>query len=239
MNLSPQPTRITIKAVLLCLFLLPFFTIVQVAAQEDSSWNKVLTLKPGVSVPFNEYADKTFSYHSGFANPGGCLEADFLFYKRWFGLNASLGYSNQTFAKKKYTASYSTVLDNTGITDVSAGIYQSLKAVAGFNFRIINTKKAELFLLAQAGIALNVHPNIEVTNTYWGQINTIVRSADFQSTSVIGVLLKYNLNEEYGMSFSYNANYTLPYFRDDYIMRGGFNLPMRFQNITLGISKKL
>jgi hypothetical protein len=204
-------------------------------------WQKVVMVNTGVSVPFTDYADKTFSTHSGFANPGGCLEADFLFYRRWFGLSATLGYSNQTFAKKKYISCYDEVFDNTGITNVTAGIYQSMKATAGFAFRLADVLDTELFWLIQAGIALNVHPNISVNNSYWGEINSINRDTDWQSTSVLGVLLKHNLTENIGITLSYTLNYTLPGFRDEnnHHYFHYYNLPMRFQNITVGIFKNL
>jgi hypothetical protein len=220
--------------------LLLFLLVASHSYAQKAPWQKVVTINTGVSVPFSDYSDKTFSYHSGYANPGTCIESNFLFYREWFAFSAALGYSNQSFAKKKYVSSYNEVLNNIGITSVSAGIYQSMKVTAGFAFRLLNMWDTELFWLFQAGTALNVHPEIQVTNSYWGEINYINRDADWQSTSVIGLILKHNLTDNIGITLSYNANYTLPGFRDEnnpYIHY--YNLPMRFQNITVGVFKNL
>ncbi len=201
---------------------------------QDSPWHRSLAVHAGLCLPFDEFAEHNFSSDAGFANPGANLEGDFLFYLEHVGFCFTLGYSNLGFNRKAYRASYDAVILEEGEISVNAGIYQSMKSTLGFCIRGPEFLNTEIFLQVQAGIALNVHPEISVTHSYWGLINSIQRDTDWQSISVLGLTLNHRLNEKYGICLSYDANFTLPYFSDASSFQG-FDLPMRFQNISLGI----
>ncbi|MFC2089842.1 hypothetical protein ACFLT1_03625 [Bacteroidota bacterium] len=224
------------KIPLLVLLLCCFSGIIQA---QETSWNKIFMLNTGVSVPYNDFATKTLTYHAGFASGGANLEGNFLWYWKWIGFEATLGYSNIFFAKNAYLSEYEEFLQYEGNTTVKAGSYQVIKSTAGFLLRVVEFNATEIQLNFQAGIALNVHPEIEVTNSLWGTLNSVPKDSDWQSISSVGFTTYHYFSDKHALVLNLNTNHTLPRFDDEAIWGRGFNLRIRYVNINLGLLIKL
>ncbi|MCF8226594.1 MAG: hypothetical protein K9J30_12020 [Bacteroidales bacterium] len=218
-------------------FILVLLSLHGLTSAQERSWKKGVLIHTGISIPFSNYASKTMeNYYSGyFANPGANLGTDLLWYGKIFGLGASLGYANQTFAREAFRSEYDRILNGEGETTVSAGIYQSLKGTAGLILKTPEFYNTEIMFTAQAGMALIVHPEITVENSFWGTLNTINTDSDWQPMSMMEVIVKYRMTEKIGISLIYNSNYAKPYFTDDTGFYNGFNVPVRFRNVNIGI----
>jgi hypothetical protein len=127
------------------------------------------------------------------------------------------------------------MLDGYGQNTVSAGNYQVLKGMLGLAFRIPVTRQLEALITCQAGVAFCVHPDLVVTNTELGTINTIKRNSTWSPVSTAGVKVNYWLNEKYGINLNYSLNATKPGFNDKTGTGGNFFLPVRYMNINAGV----
>ena len=210
-------------------------TITLVYAQK---WNKksVVGINSGVSIPFADFADKKMENYSGFAGTGGNIEIDFFRYTgRFFGLVSNIGYSNIFFSEKAYKSEYDRVLANYGENIVKAGNYQVLKGLVGFILKIPETRHIEVLLVFQAGCAMSIHPDLLVTNSELGVINSVRKDTDWSAMSNTGIKINYWLTEKYGISLNYGLNFTTPGFGDVTSIERVFFLPVRYQIINVGL----
>lgn len=193
----------------------------------------------GLSVPYGEFAQTVFRYDAGFAGLGPNVEAEFLRYGRVFGFSSSIGYASIFFREKKYQAEYDRVLNGYGTNEVTAGNYQVLKFLVGFTLKIPEINNTEVMLLFHLGCALTVHPNLHVTNSELGEINSIRRQGDRAPISNAGLKINYWLNERYGLTLNGGVNLTRPAFHDETGPEGIFFMPVRYVNANFGFVMKL
>lgn len=224
-----------LKQIIPVIFTLILIWSSTVTFAQERSRNTVVLINAGISIPFAQLGDKTMSYMSGFAGPGGDLETDLLWYGKRLGLCASVGYTNLFFAENAYKSEYERILEHEGKTTVSAGNYQTLKTTAGFIAKSREVFRTEILVMIQAGYALNVHPEIEVNNTIWGMMNSVEKDYDWQSISVLGFKINHQMTDKYGMTLSYTANYSWPGFNEGNSFYRYYYQPMRFQNINVGL----
>jgi hypothetical protein len=199
----------------------------------------VFGVNTGVSVPFENFAYKTFTDEAGFAGPGMNIEADYLYYGNYFGFSSSIGYASIFFNEKAYQSEYDRTLNGYGTNDVSAGNYQVLKFLVGFTLKIPQIKNTEVMLLFHLGYALSVHPNLQVTNSELGMISSIARNSSGSPISNAGIKINYWLTERYGLTLNGGVNLTTPALYDATGPGGSFLLPIRYTNINAGFVMKL
>jgi hypothetical protein len=199
----------------------------------------VFGVNAGLSVPYNEFAQTTFKYDAGFAGPGPNIEAEFLRYGRFIGFSSSIGYASIFFKEKDYQAEYDRVLNGYGTNEVTAGNYQVLKCLVGFTLKLPEIKRTEVMLLFHLGVALSVHPNLVVTNSELGEINSITRSAGRSSGANAGLKVNYWLTDKYGINLNFSQNMTRPWFRDETGIGGSFFLPIHYSNANIGFVMQL
>lgn len=207
---------------------------------QNENRKSVLGFSAGCSAPFSEFALKTMKSQAGFAAPGFNTEVDFMRYTgRFFGLSATIGYASLFFKKDEYQAQYDRILDGYGQNTVETGNYQVLKGVVGFILKIPETRHLEALLSFQLGIARSVHPELEVTNSKLGVINSVSKNSDWNPVSNIGLKANYWLTDKYGIGLNYNLNFTKPGFYDETSIEKSFFLPVRYMNINAGLVIKL
>ncbi len=199
----------------------------------------VFGVNAGLSVPYDEFAQTTFKYDAGFASLGPNIEAEFLHYGKFFGFSSGIGYASIFFKEKDYLAEYDRVLNGYGSNAVTAGNYQVLKFLVGFTLKLPEIKRTEVMLLFHLGYALSIHPNLVVTNTELGEINSITRQADGAPVSNAGLKINYWLNQRCGLTLKGGFNYTRPGFYDETGPGGSFFLPMHYSNANIGLVLKL
>lgn len=204
------------------------------ALPQKSPGKSVFGVNTGVSIPYNEFAHKTFDYDAGFATVGPNIEADYLYYGSYFGFSSSIGYASIFFNEKAYQSEYDRTLNGYGSNEVSAGNYQVLKVLVGFMLKIPEFKHTEVMLLAHIGYALGVHPGLTVTNSRLGLINSFDRDTGGTPVSNLGLKINYWLNERYGLTLNGGINLTTPSFYDHSGPGGSFLLPVRYTNINAG-----
>ncbi len=208
------------------------------AQKEYKKW--VAGVNVGISVPFADFANKKMIFNAGFASPGANADIDFFRYTgKCFGLSSTIGYANIFFNEKAYQSEYSYIPNLEGQTTVDAGNYQILKGLLGFVIKIPETRHIEVLISLQAGYAMSVHPELLVTNTELGEINSIKRNIAWSPMSSAGLKINYYLSEKYGVSLNYNLNFTKPWFSDETSIEKGFTLPIRYQNINIGFVRNL
>jgi len=210
-------------------------TIPLVDAQKENK-KSLVCINSGISIPFADFADKKMENYSGFAAPGANIEIDFFRYTgRFFGLSSNIGYSSIFFNEKAYKSEYDHILDNYGETTVAAGNYQILKGLIGLILKIPETRHAEVLLVFQLGCSMSVHPDLLVTNSELGEINSVKKGTEWSSMSNAGIKINYYLSEKYGISLNYGLNSTRPGFYDETSNEKVFFLPVRYQNINIGL----
>jgi len=199
----------------------------------------VFGVDTGVSIPLDEFAVKTFTYDAGFASPGPNIEAEYLYYGKIFGFSSSLGYSSLFFNEKSYKAEYDRTLGDNGTNDVSAGNYQVIKALVGFTLKTPEFNNTEIMLLFHLGYAVAVHPNLLVTNSELGVINSVERNAGSGPVASMGLKINYWLNERYGVSLNGSVNGMSSGFKDETGPDGNFLLQMNYANVNVGFVMNL
>ena len=210
-------------------------TITLVDAQKENK-KSVVGINSGISIPYADFADKKMENYSGFAATGANIEIDFFRYTgRFFGLSSNIGYSSIFFNEKAYRSEYDRILDNYGKTTVAAGNYQVLKGLIGLILKIPETRHTEVLLVFQLGCSMSVHPNLLVTNSELGEINSVKKDTEWSSMSNAGIKINYYLSEKYGISLNYGLNSTRPGFHDETSNEKVFFLPVRYQNINIGL----
>lgn len=225
--------RITIALIML------LFVTATVTPQKPAK-KSVFGVHTGVSIPIGEFALKTFTWDAGFAAPGPNLEAEYLYYGKIFGFSSSLGYASLFFNEKAYRAEYDRTLDGYGTNDVAAGNYQVIKAIIGFTLKIPEFSNTEVMLLFHLGYAMTVHPNLFVTNSELGVINSVERNAGSGgAVASAGLKINYWLNEQYGLSLNGSLNGISSAFIDETGPDGNFSQPMSHANINVGFVMNL
>ncbi len=189
----------------------------------------------GCSLPYAEFADGKMTSYAGFAAPGMNIEIDLMRYtNRFFGFTSGIGYASIFFREKAYQAEYDRILVGYGENKVSAGNYQVLTGVLGFILKIPETRHTEALIVCRLGIAMSVHPDLAVTNSKLGEINTVSKNNDWNSVANMGLKIHYWLSEKYGITLNYSLNSARPSFRDDTGIGTSFSLPVRYMNINAG-----
>lgn len=225
------------KAVITFLLILAGFNLLH---SQNENRKSVFVISSGCSVPYKEFAWKTMKSQAGFAAPGFNLEVDFMRYTgRYFGLSATTGYASLFFSKDEYQAHYDRILNGYGQNVVEAGNYQVLKGLVGLILKIPETRHTEALLILQLGIARSVHPDLTVTNSKLGVINSVSKNSDWNPMSNIGLKVNYWLTDKYGIGLNYNLNLTRPDFYDQTSIEKTFFLPVRYMNINAGLVMKL
>lgn len=212
---------------------------VPLTAQESVNRN-ALSISAGAAVPYSEFAASTFTWRSGFAQPGVNLDAKIIRYgkRKIFGIYADAGYAYLFFNKKRYLAEYERTFEDEGTTSVTTGGYHFLKAEAGFLLRTISILDTRIVLQTGVGYTLCRHPYLSAVNSYWGVVNTVNSDLDFQLSGTAGIRLEHTIDEYTGIHLSYQLFACKPDFRDSESYRAHtFYLPVRTQNINLGLTR--
>ncbi|MDA3822414.1 MAG: hypothetical protein PF450_07390 [Bacteroidales bacterium] len=231
-----QASSIQKLVLVLALFL---FSFNKLPAQETASRN-ALYINTGATIPYAQFAEKSFGYQTGFALLGVNLDADYIRFGKMgiFGLYANLGYSNVFFAKKRYISEYERILGDEGAMIVTAGSYQFLSGEGGFVIRFAEFKNTRIVFQAGIGYTLCRQPYLSASHSYWGDLNTVNADVDVQLSSGTGIKVDYALNERTGIHFSYSLHACLPGFMDtEGYWEHYYNLPVRYQNINFGITR--
>jgi len=118
---------------------------------------------------------------------------------------------------------------------VKAGNYHLLKGLLGLILKIPETKNIEVLLVFQAGCAMSIHPDLLVSNSELSVINSVKKDTKWSAMSNTGIKINYWLTEKYGISLNYSRNYTTPGFSDVTSIERVFFLPVRYQNINVGL----
>jgi hypothetical protein len=218
----------------LTLVLMVLFLAAVTALPQKRTWKSVLGAGAGVSIPYKEFAYNTFRYDAGFASPGPNLEAEYLFYGKIFGFSTAIGYSSLFLNENAYRAEYDRTLGGYGINEVSAGNYQVLKILAGFTLKLPEIEHTEVMFLFHLGFAHTVHPDLLVTNSELGVINSIEKVSGAGPAANAGIKINYWLNERYGISLNGSVSTTTPSFTDYTAPDSYFDLPIYCAGINVG-----
>lgn len=220
--------------------ILALLVVVTATVQAQQKIRKsVFGANAGVSVPYNEFAWHAFNPDAGFASPGPIIEAEYLYYGKFFGFSSGIGYSSFFFNENAYRAEYDRTLGGYGINEVSAGNYQVLKVMAGFTLKIPEIDHTEVMFLFHLGYALSVHPNLMVTNSELGVINTVDRTPGGSPMANAGLKINYWLNDRYGVSLNGSVTTTEPSFSDKTGPDGSFSMLMNYASVSVGFIMNL
>jgi len=220
------------KTVLTLLILLVSISICNSQAENKKT---IFGVNAGISLPYGDFSNRKMEVNAGFASAGPNIEFDLLRYSgRFFGLSSSIGYANIFIDKKALTSEYERALDGYGENTVTAGNYQFLKGLLGFIIKVPEFSNTDILFLFHLGYALSLHPDIEVTNSELGVINSVERSAAGSVICNTGVKVNYWLTGRYGFSLNYGVNLTRPSFTDETSIDGIFFLPVRYQSFNIG-----
>lgn len=223
----PTRTRLIVLLLILCAC-----NGIATSAQ-DPEGRSLLYISAGASVPYSDFNREYFSFTSGFALPGGNLEAHYMLnFGGFLGISARVGYASLCFNEQAYRDQYYTALRTSGEITTTSGNYHFLSATGGFFGRFPEFLNTRIILYAEAGYSLCLHPELTVEHSDWGRINYIPRSADLQFTGNAGVKIHHSLNERFGIHLGYSLTSCLPDFEvSEY---DPFYLPVRFMNINAG-----
>lgn len=223
---------------LIVVFLILIMAAVTATPQKNAG-KSVFGANVGLSVPYNEFAYNTLQYNAGFASIGPNIEAEFLRYGRFIGFSSSIGYSSLFFNEKDYQAEYDRVLDGYGTNEVDAGNYQLLRFLIGFTLKLPEIEHTEVMLLFHLGYAISIHPDLTVTNSKLGVINSVARSRGDSPVINTGAKINYWINERCGVSLNGGLNFTRPSFNDETGPEGFFYQSISYVNINAGLIMKI
>jgi len=193
----------------------------------------------GVSIPLDEFAVKYFTWDAGFASLGPNFEAEYLYYGKIFGFSSSISYTSIFFNEKAYQSEYDRTLNGYGTNEVTAGNYQIMKFLVGFTLKTPEFSNTEVMLLFHLGYGVAMHPNLLVTNSEFGVINSVTRNAGRGAVASMGLKINYWLNERYGVSLNGTLNGMSSGFIDETAPDGNFQMPMNHANINIGFVMNL
>jgi hypothetical protein len=219
--------------------LLILLVSINICHSQSENKKTVFSVNAGISVPYGDFANSKMEVNAGFASAGPNIEFDLLRYGRFFGLSSSIGYANIFIDEQALTAGYDLTIGEYGENRVTAGNYQFLKGLAGFIIKVPEFRNTDIMFLFHLGYALGVHPDIEVTNSELGVVNSVKRSVAGSVTGNAGVKVNYWLTDRYGLSLNYGVNLTRPCFKDETSIDGLFFLPVRYRNFNIGFVMNL
>ncbi len=220
------------------LILILSLTISAVPAQKEKV--RVIIINSGASIPFSAFANKKMVPDAGFAGAGMNVGIEFLNNaERYLTFSASAGYSILDFDSEAYRSEYDRIWNQRGEVTVTAGNYHFIKTVAGLALILPVFDQLDFLFSAQIGVSLSIHPEIVVDHSRYGIINSNVHDPAWAATSNLGMKINYKISEKYGVNLTYCLNYLYPGFEDITGAVDHFDLPVRFQNINLGIVIKL
>ncbi len=220
-------------------FLALLVIVVSAGQAQEKVRKSVFGASTGMTVPLDEFALKHFTWDAGFASAGPDIEAEYLYYGRIFGFSSSIGYASVFFNEKKYLAEYDRTMGGYGTNAVSAGNYQVMKALIGFTIKTPEFSNTEVMLLFHLGYAMAVHPDLLVTNSELGIINSVARDAGSGPVANMGLKVYYWLNEQFGVALSGSLNGFSSYFVDATGPDSSFRMPMNHACINLGFVMNL
>ncbi len=219
----------------LSLIILTILVIITQGFAQSGNKKWVAGVSSGVSVPYAEFAEKYMHASAGFASSGANIEVDFFRYAgKFFAFSSNLGYANIFFNETAYKSGFDSIPYLDGKTTVDAGNYQVLKGLLGLSIKIPESQHFEVLFVFQLGFSMSVHPELSVTNSEWGVINSVKKDAAWSIISYAGLKINYYLSDKYGISLNYCRNSTNPSFDDDTSPEGFFTLPVKYQNINIG-----
>ena len=219
----------------LLVLLLPAVTVLP----QKTPGKSVFGASTGVSIPLYEFAVKYFTWDAGFASLGPNLEAEYLYYGKIFGFSSSISYTSIFFNEKAYQSEYDRTLNGYGTNEVTAGNYQIMKFLVGFTLKTPEFSNTEVMLLFHLGYGVAMHPNLLVTNSEFGVINSVTRNAGRGAVASMGLKINYWLNERYGVSLNGTLNGMSSGFIDETAPDGNFQMPMNHANINIGFVMNL
>ncbi len=222
------------------IFILTLLSVLAIDCYSQKIKKTIFGAGAGLSLPYAEFASKSLTINSGFASAGFNTETSLIRYTgRFFGLSATIGYSNIFISERKFETEYNRVMNGNGTNQVTAGNYQIMSGMAGLIFKVPEFSNTDILLMLNLGAALTVHPDITATNSYFGVINSVKKDADFAVASNAAVKVIHWLTERYGFSAGYSLNATRPSIKDDTGINAYFYLPVRYQNINIGFIMNL
>lgn len=224
---------------ILLALLIVFVCSISLEAQDSISRN-AMAISAGSSIPYSDFAARTFTPRAGFAKAGANLDFEIIRYGRRgiFGMYADLGLANIFFDEKSYISEYERILNHEGVTSVTTGSYQFLTLHGGFLVRLVEFLDTRIILQTAIGYTLCRHPYLSAANSYWGNINTVNSDLDVQISSSAGIRVERTLNERTGIIISYGLFACKPDFSDSMsFMDYTFYLPVRYQNINIGLTR--
>ncbi len=223
---------------LILVILMVFLAAVTVLPQKTAR-KSVFGVNTGISIPLDEFAVKSFTYDAGFSSPGPNLEVEYLYYGKIFGFSSSLGYTSLFFNEKAYQAEYDRTMDGYGTNEVSAGNYQIRKVLVGFTLKTPEFHHTEVMLLFHLGYASAVHPNLLVTNSELGVINSVDKNVGGGPVASMGLKINYWLNGRYGVSLNGSLSGMSSGFIDETGPGGNISMPMNHANVNVGFVMNL
>jgi len=208
---------------------------------QDTIYQSSVSYSAGYSLPYSLFAEKTFARMAGFSSGGPVIDFRYQhFYgkQRIFGLFADASFTSHFFNEKSYTSAYEQRLDIEGDLQITAGNYMFAVTRVGILLSLPEFAGTRIILDAGLGAAFCYHPELSVYNTYWGQINTVPPDLDAKIMSAAGVSVEHSINRSTAILLSWSAHGFTPSFRDDVGEHTiYFDLPVRYMNFTLGISR--
>ena len=220
--------------------LLLFFNAVPVNGQ-DTNPQSSISFSAGYSMPYGTFAEKSFSRMAGFSSGGPVMDFRYQhFYgrKRIFGLYADASFTTHFFSERSYLASYEEVMNVEGAFQVKTGNYLFAVTRLGILVAFPEFSGTRIILDAGLGGAFCYHRKLSVYNTYWGQINTVSEDVSGQLMSAAGVTIEHSLNRYTAILVSWSAYGFTPSFYDEIgPYQLSFDLPVRYMNFNLGISR--
>lgn len=204
-------------------------------AQEEG-FSRLFGMQAGTAIPFSEFSGKSFDdRYSGFATPGGTFQAEFINQgSNISGFSVNIGYSWMGFDTKAYTDEYFPVL-NDPMLSVQTGNYHMARISFGWVLKAPVSEGLRVMIVPGIGAAAIWHPEIMVTGTEYGILNSIERSTGYSGTVGLEIKLGYDITDHLCAALCYSLNYASPYLQDSTSPEGSFWLPMQFHGLNIGV----
>lgn len=223
-----------------CLAILAMLVITTVTGYPQPKIRKsVFGANAGIALPVDQFAGNTFIRDAGFALAGPATEADWIWYGKFFGFSSTIGYSTFFFNEMDYLSEYDRILSGIGTNIAATGNYHVIKFLIGFTLKTPEFRSTEILLRFHVGAATSFHPEVTVTNTELGVVNSIVQSRSGGPASSAILQVNHWLSDRYGLSLSSSISSTIGAFHDETGPEGYFLLPVHFVNINLGFVMNL
>ncbi|MEA3447611.1 MAG: hypothetical protein U9Q98_04055 [Bacteroidota bacterium] len=222
------------KKIIINIIIFIFLTTLSMYAQEE---RKKFRFNPsiGMSIPYSDFAKDNMEYDAGFSSVGLNINSDIMWYwGKYFGLSLDLGYTNLFFKKKAYKSEYERILEQSDGIEVLAGNYQVAHSSLGLIIKTPEFYNTEVLTIGRLGFSYCIHPEILVTDEYWGVINSIKQDDAISIISSLNFRINHYISEKYGISIYFNTYSTNPRFSDKTSIENGFNLYIAYYSINAG-----